>query len=88
MQNYLDLWNNNLNPKLRNNLTEDVNSFIRDYIKSIQRKLPISSLDKKRICELAETVTGTNSLSSIKDKKALKAYAQVYILKVIQTYFN
>ena len=88
LQKYLDLWNTNLNPKLRNNLTEDVNSFIRDYIKSIQRKLPISSLDKKRICELAETVTGTNSLSSIKDKKALKAYAQVYILKVIQTYFN
>ncbi len=88
LQYYLDLWNTNLNEKLRNNLTEDVNSFIRDYIRGIQRTLPVSSVDKRRVEQLAETVVHTNSLSKIKDKKAFKAYTEIYILKVISTYFQ
>ena len=88
LQYYLDLWNNNLNAKLRNNLTEDVNSFIRDYLRNIQRTLPVSSVDKRRVEQLAETVVHTDSLSKIKDRKALKTYVEIYILKVISTYFQ
>ena len=88
LQYYLDLWNNNLNKKLRDNLTEDVNSFIRDYLRNIQRTLPVSSVDKARVEQLAETVVHTNSLSKIKDRKALKSYTEIYILKVISTYFQ
>lgn len=85
---YLDLWNTTLDKKARENLTEDVNSFIRDYMRGIQRKLPVSALDKKRVEALAGTVAGTSSLSRIKDKKALKEYAQIYILKIMQTSFG
>ena len=88
LQHYLDLWNTNLNKKVRDNITEDVNSFIRDYIRNIQRTLPVSSVDRRRIEQLAETVVHTNSLSKIKDKKALKFYTEIYILKVISTYFQ
>ncbi len=88
LQKYLDLWNTNLNPKTRANITEDVNAFIRDYIRNIQRKLPVSSLDRERVEQLADTVVATNSLSRIKDKKSLKSYVELYILKVITTYFN
>jgi len=88
LQYYLDLWNTNLNKKMRDNITEDVNSFIRDYLRNIQRTLPVSSVDRKRIEQLAETVVHTNSLSKIKDKKALKLYTEIYILKVISTYFQ
>ena len=88
LQHYLDLGNTNLNKKVRDNITEDVNSFIRDYIRNIQRTLPVSSVDRRRIEQLAETVVHTNSLSKIKDKKALKFYTEIYILKVISTYFQ
>ncbi|MGP1415616.1 MAG: hypothetical protein ACTTJ6_06800 [Treponema sp.] len=88
LQYYLDLWNNNLNAKLRNNLTEDVNSFIRDYLRNIQRTLPVSSVDKRRVEQLAETVVHTDSLSKIKDRKALTSYVEIYMLKVISTYFQ
>ena len=88
LQKYLDLWNTNINAKTRANITEDVNSFIRDYMRNIQRTLPVSSLDKERVEQLADAVVGTNSLSRIKDKKALKSYTELYILKVIETYFN
>ena len=74
LQYYLDLWNTNLNE--------------RDYIRGIQRTLPVSSVDKRRVEQLAETVVHTNSLSKIKDKKAFKAYTEIYILKVISTYFQ
>ncbi|MGP1437914.1 MAG: hypothetical protein ACTTKH_02440 [Treponema sp.] len=88
LQYYLDLWNTNLNAKLRNNLTEDINSFIRDYLRNIQRRLPVSSVDRQRVEQLAETIVHTNSLAKIKDKKALKSYVEIYILKVISTYFQ
>ena len=88
LQYYLDLWNTNLNAKLRNNLTEDVNSFIRDYLRNIQRTLPVSSVDKRRIEQLAETITHTDSLLKIKHRKALKSYVEIYMLKVISTYFQ
>ena len=45
-------------------------------------------MDRRRIEQLAETVVHTNSLSKIKDKKALKFYTEIYILKVISTYFQ
>ena len=88
LQYYLDLWNNNLNTKLRDNLTEDVNSFIRDYLRGIQRTLPVSSVDRRRVEQLAETVVHADSLLKIKDRKALKTYTEIYILKVISTYFQ
>ena len=85
---YLDLWNTTLDKKARGNLTEDVNSFIRDYMRGVQRNLPVSSLDKKRVEALAESVSGASSLSRIKDKKALNEYAKIYILKILQSSFN
>lgn len=85
---YLDSWNTTIDKKARGNLTEDVNAFIRDYMRGIQRKLPVTSLDKKRVEALSEAVSSSSSLSAIKDKKALKEYAKIYILKILQTSFN
>ena len=73
---------------MRVNLTEDVNSFIRDFLRGIQRTLPVSSVDRRRVEQLAETVVHADSLLKIKDRKALKTYTEIYILKVISTYFQ
>ena len=88
LEKYLDLWNTTIDKKARGNLTEDVNVFIRDYMRGVQRSLPVSSLDRKRVEALADAVTNASSLSRIKDKKALKEYASIYILQILQTSFN
>lgn len=88
LQKYLDLWNTTINKKARDNLTEDVNAFIRDYMRGIQRSLPVSSFDQKRVQELAKTVVESNSLAKIKDKRALLAYCELYILKIAETSLN
>ncbi len=87
MQSYLDAWNQNLNETVRNNLTEDVNSLIRDYIRGVQKTLSALSFNADRVKSLAQTLVETPSLSKIKNKKALKAYIELYILKIAKKYF-
>ena len=87
MKRYLHSWNQNLNTVLRDNLTEDVNALIRDYIRGIQRTLHASSLSRERIKELANTIVRTPSLLKITDKNALQKYCELYILDLIQKFF-
>jgi len=88
LQKYLDIWNTTIDKKARGNLTEDVNAFMRDYMRGVQRTLPVSSFDQKRVHTLAKNIVESNSLSKIKDKKALLAYCELYILKIVETSFN
>ena len=83
----LDGWNQNLNPTARNNLTEDINSLIRDYIRGIQKTLSPSNFTEERIESLAQNLVDTPSLKKIKNKSALKGYAELYILKLVKKYF-
>ncbi len=87
LKSYLDAWNQNLNETVRNNLTEDVNSLIRDYVRSVHRTLSALNFDADRVRSLAQTLVETSSLSKIKNKKALKAYIELYILKLVKNYF-
>jgi len=85
LRKYLDSWNPILKSKERDNLTEDVNMFIRDYMRKIQRTLPASSVDVERISHLAKNIVDTNNLAKIKDKKSLKAYTELYIIQLLET---
>lgn len=87
MEKYLSDWNQNLNKTLRDNLTEDVNSLIRDYVRGIQRTLNINTLTPERISELANRVVTTPSLIQIPDKNALQKYSELYILDLMQKFF-
>lgn len=87
MEKYLSDWNQNLNKTLRDNLTEDVNSLIRDYVRGIQRTLNINTLTPERISELANRVVTTPSLMQIPDKNALQKYSELYILDLMQKFF-
>ncbi len=79
----LDLWNRNLDPKMKDNLTEDVNSLIRDYIRRIIRTIRASTFDRARVDNLTETLVDTPSLMKIKNRDALLAYVRLYIVKLI-----
>lgn len=84
---YLDNWNQNIDPKARENLTEDVNALIRDYVRGVQKTLSASNFTPDRVSSLAQTLVVSHSLSKIKNSKALQKYIELYILKVIKKYF-
>lgn len=82
--NQLELWNRTLDPKIKENLTEDVNSLIRDYIRRVIRTIKASTFDLARVENLAATLVATPGLSKIKNKDALQAYIKLYILKLVR----
>ena len=77
-------WNNRLGKTERDNLTEDVNSLIRDYIRKLLRTPKISSFTPERIEQLAQQLAATSSLSQLKDKESLTKYIQLYIVKIVK----
>ncbi len=83
MEEHLEHWNRTLDQTAKQNLTEDVNSLIRDYIRRILRTLRASSFDENRIENLAQTLVDTPSLMKIKNRDALLAYTRLYILYLI-----
>lgn len=85
MSSQIDLWNRNLDPNIKENLTDDVNSLIRDYIRNIIKTIRASTVDLARIENLARTLVDTPSLMRIKNRDALLAYVQLYIIKLLST---
>ncbi len=79
----LDEWNRTLNKEVKENLTEDVNSLIRDYIRKIIRTLKAATFDLDRVQNLAETLVNTPGLAKIKNHDALLAYVKLYIVQLI-----
>ncbi len=79
----LEEWNRTLNKEVKENLTEDVNSLIRDYVRKIIRTLKASSFDLDRVENLAEALVNTPSLTKIKKHEALLAYVKLYIVQLV-----
>ena len=71
-----------------NNLTEDVNSLIRDYTRRVAKTLSSASFTKERILNLAEALCRTPNMQKIKDQKALQEYVALYILRLISNSKN
>lgn len=82
----LDEWNQTLGHPARENLTEDVNALIRDYLRGINRTLSFSSFTADRVRSLAKTLLESSSLLKIKERKALQNYAELYIVKLVSQY--
>lgn len=84
LSNYLSQWNKQITKQTREQLTEDVNCLIRDYIRTTARTIRSSSFNIQRIKNLAVTLVKTPSLQKIKDTAPLTQYVQLYILKLIK----
>lgn len=80
----LDLWNRTLNPQVKDNLTEDVNSLVRDYVRRIIKSIKASTFDAARVENLAQTLVDTPSLIKIKNRDALVGYVELYIIHLIR----
>ena len=76
-------WNRIINPQAKKNLTEDVNSLIRDYLRKTARTLKAATFTPERIQELARTLSESPSLTKIPSRDALRIYIQLYMVKLV-----
>lgn len=80
----INRWNTLLNPKAKADLTEDVNSLIRDYLRGLLRSLRPASLTTERVKGLAATLADTPSLLKIRNHAALEEYVRLYMVRLLK----
>ena len=81
---YCHEWNNRIGKENYDNLTEDVNSLVRDYMRKVLRTLKAESFNADRIQSLAQSLVETPSLLKIQNHEALKRYVELYIVKLVK----
>ncbi len=74
-------WNPLYDTKAKQNLVEDVNSMIRDYLRSLKRGFKVQPPDVQRIQNLAKTLAQNKSFNKIKKKEYLLRYIEIYMIK-------
>lgn len=78
-----DRWNRIINAQAKENLTEDVNSLIRDYLRRTIRTLRSAPFTAERIAELAATLAETPNLQKLPARDSLRLYIQLYISQLL-----
>ncbi len=81
---YCHEWNNRIGKQNYDNLTEDVNSLIRDYVRKVLRTLKAENFNADRVQSLAQSLVDTPTLMKIQNHDALKRYIELYIVKLIK----
>ena len=81
---YCHEWNNLIGKETHDNLTEDVNSLIRDYMRKVLRTLSSTGFTPERIKSLAESLVSSPSLQKIKNQGALEMYTELYMIKLVK----
>lgn len=76
-------WNRIISPQLKENLTEDVNSLIRDYLRRSARNLRAATFTPDRISELARSLSESPNLLKIPARDSLRLYIQLYMVKLV-----
>ena len=76
-------WNRMISKEAYNNLTEDVNSLIRDYTRRVCNTLSAQSFTKERVENLADALVRTPNMQKIQDQNALTQYVQLYMLRLV-----
>ncbi len=79
-------WNKMISKEAYNNLTEDVNSLIRDYTRRVVKTLSATSFTRERVENLAHTLVNTPNMQKIKEEKALTEYVTLYILRLVSNF--
>ncbi|MCR5725278.1 MAG: hypothetical protein K6G80_09360, partial [Treponema sp.] len=84
LESYRRQWNHLLGKNTSENLTEDVNALIRDYVRRVLKTIKSNGVTKDRIQSLAETLVKTPAMQKIRDHDALMMYTQLYMVKLIK----
>ena len=77
-------WNPLYEARRKQNLVEDVNALVRDFLRPIRRSLLSRPPDPKRIRALATQLCESQSLAAIKKRDLLQQYVELYMLRCLQ----
>ena len=81
LHSYERTWNKLIGKTTHNNLTEDVNSLIRDYLRKVLRHIKSEGFNRERIENLADTLVKTPALQKIGEPDAMLMYIQLYFTR-------
>jgi hypothetical protein len=77
-------WNPLFAAAQKNNLVEDVNSLVRDFLRPVRRSFLMQPPDLKRIHALAEQLSTSKALAKIKKRDPLMRYIELYMIRCLQ----
>jgi hypothetical protein len=77
-------WNPLYASEQKQNLVEDVNSLVRDFLRPVRRSFLTRPPDLKRIHALAEQLATSKSLVKIKKRDVLMRYIELYMVRCLQ----
>ncbi|MBQ0162149.1 MAG: hypothetical protein KBS84_03180 [Treponema sp.] len=81
---YRKQWNKMISKQANQDLTEDVNSLIRDYMRKVLRTLPAKGFDAERVTNLAETLNDTPNMQKLSEHEAVLHYIELYIIYIVK----
>ena len=84
LEGYLSEWNDRLDKQAYENLREDINSLIRDYVRKTVRTFKNDNVSLERIQSLAKSLEESPSLLKIKNHPALCRYIELYMVKLLK----
>jgi len=79
----VDRWDTLLSPTAKRNLRLDVDSLVRDYLRSVTRSMNASSFTLERVRNLASTLADTPALLKIQNHADLEKYLELYMIKLL-----
>lgn len=88
LENLAEKWNPLFEKQAKANLIEDVNCFVRDYLRRVKKTLKNRPPTKDQIKEYAALLVANKNLAKIKKKEALRSYLEAYMLKVLQEIYH
>lgn len=77
-------WNNLLDPVAKANLTEDINSLVRDYLRGVLRTMKPSGFTSDRLELMSSNLADRPNLLMIRNHKALQEYIKLYMIKMLK----
>ena len=83
LENLIERWNPLIDAVAKRNLVEDVNSFIRDYVRKLKRSFITNPPDRERVENIANSLSQAQAFDAIKDKDSLIRYMSIYIIKLL-----
>ena len=84
LEGYLSEWNDSLDKQAYENLREDINSLVRDYVRKTVRTFKNDNVSLERIQSLAKSLEESPSLLKIKNHPALRRYIELYMVKLLK----
>jgi len=76
-------WNSLLNPEAKRNLTYDVDSLARDYLRGVLRTMGTGTFTTERLKNLGSSLADSPTMLKIKNHQALELYIQLYMVKTL-----